>query len=135
MVLLHTRMTPWPSSGYALLTPLPGTLLVDNTADAFRHCYGSGIMALQWGAGAAFGFGYRHEQVPFEEQSYAAQSMDLWNNYCGVLLGEKWKDWGMGMWHYRRDALQYACYAGAWNGTLVASPEDPRLKGWPFYVP
>ena len=90
-------------------------------------------MTLEWGEDTAFGFGYRHEQDP--KQQYAEKAMDLGNNYCGRLVGEKFKDWDGAMYFYRRQGLEYACYAGAWNGPLAASPEDPRLKGWPFYVP
>jgi RHS repeat-associated protein len=109
------------------LFPVPW-VQVDNAADAFRHCYLSGIMTLQWGAETAFGFGCRHEDFPGNPP--LVKGMDLWNNYFGRLAGEKFKDWEMAMWHYRRQALQYVCYAGTWNGVLVITPEDPRLKYW-----
>lgn len=60
----------------------------NNAADAYRHCYWSARMTLDFGAAQAEGFGDRHEDVPHHRQPAAERNMDLTNNHHGRKAGQ-----------------------------------------------
>jgi hypothetical protein len=62
-----------------------GVQLHNGGADAFRHCYWSGLMAQEFGVDTAQGFADRHEYVG--DQPEAERNMDWYNNGKG-------REWG-----------------------------------------
>jgi hypothetical protein len=75
-------------------------------ADAFRHCFWSGLMTRHMGPDTAEGFGDRHEYGEVEPEF--ERSMDLTNNEIGRQVGM-----GQGSVYNR-------CLEDARNGVLVA---------------
>jgi hypothetical protein len=73
-------------------------------ADAFRHCYWSGLMTQRFGYGTARGFGDRHEDEP--SQPANEKNMDLHNNE----KGRQWAWASGGLWN--------RCVSGVNNGEL-----------------
>jgi hypothetical protein len=73
-------------------------------ADAYRHCYWSGLMAQKMGVETAKGFGDRHEESTGQPQK--ERDMDLYNN----AKGRSWASTGSGL-HGR-------CITGVQKGEL-----------------
>ena len=85
----------------------------NNAADAYRHCYWSARMTLDFGAADAEGFGDRHEDVSPDDQPPAERNMDLTNNRHGRKAGQLVST---------DEAASALCQDWSQDGTLQTSP-------------
>ena len=85
----------------------------NNAADAYRHCYWSARMTLDFGAAHAEGFGDRHEDVSSHAQPPAERNMDLTNNRHGRKAGQLVST---------GEAASAFCQDWSQDGTLQTSP-------------
>lgn len=80
-------------------------------ADAFRHCYWSGLMTSAYGTSVAKGFGDRHEEDPGQPKK--EKDMDLNNN-------KKGRDWVSA-----KEGIKERCIKGVKNGELKILTSKP----------
>lgn len=81
-----------------------GLAIHNGGADAFRHCYWSGLMTDEFGWQTAKGFGDRHEYK--DGQDPREEAMDLYNNRQGRI------------WAQQVDNIGQRCLEGALQGEL-----------------
>ncbi|WP_087130288.1 DUF6973 domain-containing protein [Microbacterium esteraromaticum] len=83
----------------------------NGVGDAFRHCYWSGLMTMEFNAAVAATMGDIHEDHAsrYGLQPPEEKSMDLFNNAFGRRVGDMYND---------RESIARYCYQASYNGSL-----------------